>query len=191
MTYLPARVVCFLCILSFSFYCQAETDYLTAQAVNTADLEKSGFIFDLRVANMPYQSERIIGQTSSHGEFVFLDGETITFSLGNYQFKPVKADQYLSIFKFIESENAVQSVRNLTRLLQVIDANPEKMTIVLPNLAGIDLADLNFNQSATDFSNDLVIVTLLNTLGHQANLLNNSNVNNHVYSMVSLFQFTN
>ena len=184
MIYLPVRFICFLCSLSFSLFCQGDVNHLT---VTTAVVEKSGFIFDLRIANMPYQSERIVGQTSSHGEFVFLDGEIITFSLGNYQFKPVKGDQYLSIFNFVESDNLIQSVRNLTRLLQAIDTQPDQTTIVLPNLMGIDLSALNFNQAPLVFSNDPVIVKLLDTLGHQSNLLTNPNVNNHVYSMVSLF----
>lgn len=150
--------------------------------------EKSGFVFDLRVANMPYKSERMTGQTSSHGEFVFIDGDTITFSIGNFKFKPVKANEYLSIFKFIDNDNIIQSVSNLTRLLQAIDTKPDHTTIVLPNISTLDLSGLNFDQTPINFSKDPIIVNLLRVLGHHTDLLANPHVNNHVYSMVTFLQ---
>jgi hypothetical protein len=120
MKYLSLNFVCFLSCLTLSIHAQGGSGH------NINQTEKSGFVFDLRVANMSYKSDRIEGRTSRHGEFIFVEGENITFSLGNYHFNPVKADQYLSVFKLIKEGDLTQSVSNLTRLLQVIDTQPEK-----------------------------------------------------------------
>jgi len=178
----PIHIVCFIYSLTSSLTALGDSDYELDKE------ERSGFVFDLRVANMPYKSERMTGQTSSHGEFVFLDGETITFSIGNFNFKPVKANEYLSIFKFIDNDNLIQSVSNLTRLLQAIDIKPDQTTIVLPNISTIDLSGLDFDQSPINFSKDPIIVNLLGALGLDTDLLSNPHVNNHVYSMVTLLQ---
>lgn len=128
-----------------------------------------GQLFDAPLANIHYHSDHFTGVTSTQGEFLYLPNDRITFTLGNYQFAKVKAAPHLSLSDLFPGSQSHHSVINLLRLLGSISEVTVDNKVILPNLAELDLAALDFSQSLRQFAKDPLVLKLLTHLGNQLN----------------------
>lgn len=90
--------------------------------------EQTGVFVDSPVAGVDYATETRSGTTNNLGEYFYLAGETVVFSIGNIDFPPVVADGIVSPLDMVENGTIdTPLVILIARLLQSLDSdgNPD------------------------------------------------------------------
>jgi len=74
------------------------------------------------VKGLKYKTATQMGETNSKGEFSYLEGETISFSIGDIKLPTISAQKNISAYTLADN-NALDSAvaLNITRLLQTLD----------------------------------------------------------------------
>lgn len=89
-----------------------------AATVNT------GVFIDSAVANVSYQTATQSGTTNAKGEFTYVDGETVTFSIGSLEFPPTTAQEMITPMTMAGATSVTdQTATNIARLLQSLDSD--------------------------------------------------------------------
>ena len=110
-----------------------------------------GTFVDSPVEGLEYKTDTLTGKTTQNGQFQYLPGETVVFSIGNIHFPAVKAGEKvtpLSVFNVDELDNL--SVVNMLRLLQSLDsdANPSNgISISQKTLDAASNINVDFNST--------------------------------------------
>lgn len=118
----------------------------------------TGRFVDSAVEGLRYRTQTQQGTTNSDGEFLYIAGEEITFSIGDIDLPTISATSLitpLEVFNTTDFSNT--SVANLARLLQSLDVDDDPSN-------GITIADqahemsmgLNIDFAATSFDTDVV-----------------------------------
>lgn len=137
--------------------------------IDTSQDTYTGVFLDSAVEGLQYQTDTQEGFTDSDGQFTYLLGESITFSVGDLTFPTTEAQTTitpLNIFNTEEVEDS--SVLNMLRLLQTLDSDglPDNGITILPEahtlLDGVilDFSDENFEST---INNALVSYSGVNT----------------------------
>ncbi len=104
--------------------------------------------------------ESIEGTTNEKGEFEYTEGDTVRFFIGDVQLgEAVEAKARITSLDLVESENART---NLMVFLQSLDSNDnhiDGIQISEETQEALTAVNLNFNQSTTDFVNEVVAKT--------------------------------
>ncbi|MFT2091741.1 DM13 domain-containing protein [Paraglaciecola sp. 2405UD69-4] len=111
----------------------------------------TGVFIDSAVQGLSFSTSSQSGMTNEQGEFFYIDGEDITFSIGDIQFPAVTAQNVMSPLDVFSVTN-INDVRvaNMARLLQTLDRDG-----ISGN--GITITDDAHNQARgviVDFSSD-------------------------------------
>ncbi|MEP0355505.1 DM13 domain-containing protein [Paraglaciecola sp.] len=115
----------------------------------------TGVFIDSAVEGLHYSTDTQSGTTNENGEFSYIQGENVTFSIGDIQFPPIISQPIISpLDVFSVSLVNDKRVSNMARLLQTLDQDG-----ITGN--GITIADEAHNQATgvtVDFSSgDFVI----------------------------------
>jgi len=116
----------FTILLSLTFLSACDENGSESPAPSTNVLK--GIFVDSPVANLKFLTNTQSGSTSSAGEFAYLDGEVITFSVGNIDLPSTLAKPLLTPLDLLGTTDINHSsVVNIARLLQTldVDGNPE------------------------------------------------------------------
>ena len=144
-----------LCVtLSFLLLVGCGDDDAESELVEvTPVVVKTGFFKDSFVAGIQYSTESRSGLTSSSGAFNYIEGEMITFSIGDIVFPSALAAFNLTPFDLIEnSDESNIRVTNISRLLQTLDADNELSNGIQINQEAIDGAHgITLDFSDVDF----------------------------------------
>lgn len=116
---------------------------------------KTGQLIDSAVAGVAYQTPSYSGKTNANGEYHFIEGETVTFTIGSISFGPLPAKAVLTPLDLAGSTDITnRKVINLARLLQTLDDDQNPANgIVIP--ASANPVALNFDQAVADFESDV------------------------------------
>ncbi len=112
---------------------------------------KTGQLIDSAVAGVNYTTATFSGKTDANGEYLFTEGETVVFQIGQIVFPAIAAKGVITPLDLAGSQDINDpKVINIARLLQTLDddQNPSN-GIVIPDSAGP--ASVNFDQSVADF----------------------------------------
>ncbi|MFK7995990.1 MAG: hypothetical protein AB8B87_17770 [Granulosicoccus sp.] len=127
----------------------------------------TGVFLDSAVSGLAYQTETRSGVTNEQGQFQYLAGENVTFSIGSLQLPVVPAAETitpvtLSPTNTIEDDTTV----NIARLLQSLDAddNPDN-GIVISDEAASASAPLDFSVSQDEFGQNAEVINLVANSG--------------------------
>ncbi len=83
-----------------------------------------GVFLDSSVINMDYQTETLSGATNSSGQYEYIPGETVTFSIGDLTFPVTNAQSTVTPIDIANAQDASDTtVLNMIRLLQTLDAD--------------------------------------------------------------------
>jgi len=127
---------------------------------------QTGVFIDSPVSNIAYRTETLSGFTNSEGEYLYHNGEEITFSIGGISFPKVVAKGILTPLDIVGTGDISNvMVSNIARLLQSLDRDRNPVN-------GIQIDDLA-HESAIAMSPSLDSVEFLNEEG-VINLLANS-----------------
>lgn len=85
---------------------------------------ETGIFIDSDVVNIAYKTATQRGVTTSKGEFKYMEGETIVFSVGDIQFPEVKTKSVITPLDLAKTSdiNDTQAV-NIARFLQSLDSD--------------------------------------------------------------------
>ncbi|MCG7198373.1 hypothetical protein MD273_01410 [Marinobacter pelagius] len=128
----------------------------SAQTDDTAAPEdtKTGVFTDSAVANIQYQTETQSGFTNALGEYEYVEGETVTFSIGGIELPPVPATGRVTPADMTAVESSTDQLTNILRLLQSLDedGNPDNgITITAETHTALENALLVVDQPAAEF----------------------------------------
>ena len=122
---------------------------------------QTGVFVDSPVAGISYATQTQSGITNALGEFVYLSGETVTFSIGDIMFPAATASASVTPLDLVGTTNTNnQSVVNILRLLQTLDTDgdlsvinidPAAVTAASGIVLDFTLATADFETAAADF----------------------------------------
>lgn len=124
-----------------------------------------GVLLDSPVANIKYTTATQSGFTDSEGQYQYIPGETITFSIGGIELPSISASGLITPLTIFDTADVNDArVSNLLRLLQTLDTdgNPDN-GIVISEVAHSASADLSLDFSSDSFDTD--VETLVSNSG--------------------------
>lgn len=132
-----------------------------------ADTPNTGVFLDSAVANIGYKTATQQGTTNAIGEYSYIDGEMVTFFIGDLELPPVTASGVVTPLEIAQTddvENAV--VVNMIRLLQSLDedGNPEN-GITITEVAKQNATPVDFSLAKQAFAESIAVSTLIANSG--------------------------
>jgi hypothetical protein len=134
---------------------------------NVSSNTQTGVFLDSPVANIGYRTETLEGVTNSLGEYDYVDGETVTFFIGDLKLPPVTASGTVTPLGLAGSDDTSNpTVVNIIRLLQTLDedGNPDN-GITITETAKSAATQVDFELSVTDFESSSAVTNLVANSG--------------------------
>lgn len=166
--------------------------------------ELTGTFVDSPVSGLHYETASRSGLTNEEGEFKYLAGETVTFSIGNTLLGSAPGDDVITPFNLLginvpeaqtqilnalsaQQVNSLDRVINIATLLQALDSdgNPDNGIDLGNAHATLGTTEINLIAKAIDFVDSSSLATARDQLGvdHQIVL---TNVVNHLYDNMNV-----
>lgn len=120
----------------------------------TQENTKTGIFTDSAVANIRYQTATQSDFTNALGEYEYVEGETVTFSIGGIELPPVTATGRITPADMTADTSSPDQLTNILRLLQSLDedGNPDNgITITADTHTALENALLDVDQPAAEF----------------------------------------
>ena len=127
----------------------------------------TGVVVDSPVSNLSYKTATQSGTTNANGEFSYVEGETVTFSIGALNFPSVMATDAVTPLQMAGSISPYNEVAtNIAILLQSLDDNGNPADgIHIPATAVSVAAAINFNVPTATFQNNAVVTNMVANSG--------------------------
>lgn len=155
-------------------------------ALNQTDTQVGVFL-DSPVSNIGYRTESLEGVTNTLGEYEYIEGETVTFFIGELALPVVTAAEVITPLDLAESNDTSNSiVINVIRLLQTLDedADPDN-GISISETAKISATQVDFYLSTSDFESSPDVINLLANSGStNTSLISQSSAIAHFENML-------
>lgn len=183
-------------ILAAAIFCAAligcssssDSDNESADGQSDATILKGIFV-DSPVEGLTYFTPTQSGETNALGEFDYLEGETVTFSIGDVVFPGVLGAPQISPVSIASgSSNPTDTTTNIARLLQSLDAdgNPDN-GITISAAASANSSAINFDVSLDEFENDTNVINLVANSGSvNSSLISSAAANQHLNDTLGL-----
>jgi len=129
---------------------------------------QTGVLIDSKVANISYQTDSQSGLTNIHGEFKYLAGESITFSIGALKFPAVKAAGVITPMTLAGHPSVYnQSATNIGMLLQSLDEDGVLAGGITIPAGAVDAVPqtLDFNVPTAEFVINADVINLVANAG--------------------------
>ncbi|MBU2886723.1 hypothetical protein KO507_13195 [Gilvimarinus agarilyticus] len=146
-----------------------------------------GFFIDNAVANLHYQTDTGSGFTSSDGQFAYLPGEMIVFSIGDMKLPAVPAQPTITPLTLAGSNDLEQTtVINIVRLLLSLDQDRDPNNgIHIPDLAHGAGTTIDFSLAPEAFAQSSAVVNLLSASGSDSmELVSTNQAQSHLQSVL-------
>lgn len=124
----------------------------------------TGVLLDSPVSGITYKTTTQSGVTNSKGEFTFIPGEIINFSVGRINFPPVAAGPVVTPVELANTTDInSRVVGNLLVLLQSLDedGDPENGISISNGSAQKATTPIDFDQAETEFATQPNLLALL------------------------------
>ena len=117
----------------------------------------TGVFIDSAVAGINYRTKSLSGTTNASGEYDYIEGETVTFSIGSIDLPATAAKKIvtpLDLVGTIELEN--QTVVNISRLLQSLDLDSDTSNgIEIATTAHATASNMSVDFNSESFETDV------------------------------------
>ena len=129
----------------------------------------TGVLLDSPVINISYSTATgsRSGTTNSAGEFSYVRGDTLTFSIGDLKFPSVTAAQFVTPLNMAGTNNPrTDRVVNIIRLLQTLDqdGNPDN-GITISDSASAIATQVDFDLPPEEFAESSAVINLIFNAG--------------------------
>jgi hypothetical protein len=128
---------------------------------------QTGVFLDSPVINIGYRTESLEGVTNSSGEYEYLEGETVTFFIGDLELPAVTATGIVTPLDIAGNQDTSDdTVVNIIRLLQTLDedGNPDN-GITITDTAKSSAIQLDFELSVSAFEASTDVINLVANAG--------------------------
>jgi len=134
---------------------------------------QTGIFLDSPVINIGYRTETLQGVTTANGEYDYLDGETVTFFIGNLEFPATTAANILTPLEIAGAQDTADTtVINMLRLLQTLDDDNDPSNGIQitedTKTAATDLVDFTLTiaefESSTEVTDLVALITSTDVL---------------------------
>lgn len=143
----------------------------------------TGILVDSAVEGVSFSTPTQSGTTNSTGEFSYINGEQVSFSIGDTVFPLVVGAPQVSPVDMAEgSSNPADTTTNIARLMQSLDADgdPDNGITIPPEAAAVS-ADINFDVSTEQFENNANVVNMVANSGSiNSTLISSEAANQHL-----------
>ena len=139
---------------------------------------QTGVFLDSPIINIGYKTETLEGVTDSLGQYQYLEGETVTFSIGDLVFPAVTAKDLVTPLDIVDTNDTSNSkVVNMIRFLQTLDVDGDASNgLFISNeaksaatyLANSNASQVDFNLSETAFETSTAVTNLIKIAGQNA-----------------------
>ena len=128
---------------------------------------QTGVFLDSPIINIGYKTETLEGVTDSLGQYQYLEGETVTFSIGDLVFPAVTAKDSVTPLDIAKSNDTSNStVVNMIRFLQTLDADGDASNgLTISDLAKKAATQVNFDLTETAFETSAAVRSLILNAG--------------------------
>ncbi len=143
----------------------------------------TGVFVDSPVEGLTFDTETQSGTTNAAGEFSYLAGEQVIFSIGAAQLPTVAAAALVTPVDIAAvSATPAAMTTNIARLLQSLDLDGNADNgITIPASAAASAASINFDVSVDDFANDAAVINLVANSGSSTTaLISAEDANTHL-----------
>jgi len=132
-----------------------------------SEVTQAGRFVDSPVVNVGYRTETQSGDTNGSGEFQYLNGETVIFSIGDLDFPPAPATGIVTPLDMVESDNVNDpTVVNIIRLLQTLDQDGDLDNgIQIAETARNSATQIDFSLTREEFESSPAVTTLVGNSG--------------------------
>ena len=133
----------------------------------TPAVVQTGTFIDSAVENVSYKTETRSGTTNAKGEFSYLNGETVTFSIGSLVLPSVTASQTITPVTLAGAISINdQQALNIARLLISLDADGDPSNgITIPAGAASVATAVDFNVDKATFETNTAVTFLIANSG--------------------------
>lgn len=134
----------------------------------------TGTFVDSAVIGINYTTATQSGKTNARGEFSYLPGEAITFSIGNVQLPAVTANTTVTPLDIAKTNDVNhQVVNNILVLLQSLDedGDPSNGITIPTGAAGQATLPISFDVSPAAFAFDPAVIKLVTSSGSVTKVL--------------------
>ncbi len=149
----------------------------------------TGVFIDSKVANISYQTETQSGTTNIHGEFTYLAGENLTFSIGELELPTVKAMGVITPMTLAGHSSIYnQTATNIAMLLQSLDENGilEGGITIPVDAASAASASIDFTATTADFINNAAVTNMVANAGiNRASLVSATSAQQHLQDSIN------
>lgn len=127
----------------------------------------TGVFLDSAVSGISYLTESQSGSTNDDGEFLYLDGETVTFSIGDLTFPVIRVGTVVTPLDMsLTSQINDNIVINASRLLQTLDVDGDTSNgIQISEQAASIATQIDFSADPTEFSQNPNVINLVANSG--------------------------
>lgn len=141
-------------------------DFEPSNDVETA----TGVFLDSPIANIGYRTDTQEGVTNSEGEYSYIEGESVTFFIGDLLFPAVAASGVVTPLDIADSEDPNEpAVVNMVRLLQTLDEDGDPDNgITITETAKSTATAIDFTQSVEDFASSTAVTELISNAGQDS-----------------------
>ena len=129
---------------------------------------KVGILIDSPVINIDYSTaSQSTLQTNNKGEFTYLEGESVTFSIGDLVFPAVVAKSVITPLDMANSINEINDEAvNILRLLQTLDSDGDPANgIEITDTAKALATQFSFDLTQNEFANLPQLIELISNAG--------------------------
>jgi len=148
----------------------------------------TGVLVDSAVEGVSYSTSTQSGTTNTAGEFNYLEGEQVVFSVGDTILPSVAAAPQVSPVDMASgSSNSAATTTNIARLLQSldIDGNPDNGITISP-IAAANAAPIKFDINVEEFANNTDVLNLVANSGSvNSELISAEEANLHLNATLS------
>ncbi|MGB7786745.1 MAG: hypothetical protein WBL27_11645 [Salinimicrobium sp.] len=156
---------CFVLTLSFFMACTEGDDGPddpTPEPTPTPEKKKTGVFTDSEVGGLKYETETKSGVTNSAGEYEYLEGETVTFYVGDIKLGSGPATGEMSPVSIASSEGATiatPEVKNMAAFLQTLDSDGDPSNGILIETAvaeAVPYSEIDFTAAVVEIIGNTV-----------------------------------
>lgn len=122
-----------------------------------------GVFLDSPVSNIGYRTETLEGETNSLGEYDYVEGETVTFFIGDLEFPSVTATGTVTPLDLAGTDDTADNVVvNIIRLLQTLDQDGDPTNgITISDDANAAAVAVDFDVDTAEFEADADVLNLI------------------------------
>lgn len=158
----------------------------------------SGIFVDSPVAGLEYETETRHGMTDADGTFMYMEGETITFYIGDIMLGGAMAQSVMTPVDLVEgaADETDPAVTNMARFLQTMDAdmNPENGITITGEMAEAMAGhSLDFHMDVDTFEHSeemqavMDVINMMDTSGTMHTMVSIEDARDHLSGTMEEF----